>query len=180
MIYTDRELWLMAYRRCEGKHGGKPAKSQICRDYIGLHGEAAFAAMFGCDIDTKIYPDGDPGWDFEFQKPGRDDLGEHVEIHRIDVKTAINPVYLPLPVDSNCTADILVLAKFIEGDGRAHYIGDVMMIKVIDFAKLIGWEWTATVREAGTRQLIPDGPMNHVVLAGELMPMDALRKLLGV
>jgi hypothetical protein len=52
------------------------------------------------------------------------------------------------------------------------------MIKVIDFAKLIGWEWTATVREAGTRQLIPDGPVNHLIELGALKPIDALKKLL--
>jgi len=118
-------------------------------DLVGAAGELAFAKEFGIEVDTMSRPEGDHGIDF--QTPAG----------TIDVKTYRKPNHLLREVDKP-HADILVLAGFDDGTGKA---------------KLIGWEWDRELVKCPSRDF-GYGIANHYKLADELRLISELHELM--
>ena len=148
MEYTRTYLKQLAQDRASGKQAWGRNWNQDAF-YIGLIGEAEFAKMFDCEIDTTIN-DGDNGIDFDMNNL------------TIDVKTYEKAYNLFRETDRPCHADILVLAQYYPST---------------ETARLIGWEFSTDMLKCPKKQFHPKAPINHYKKADKLRPMAELNEI---
>jgi hypothetical protein len=115
-------------------------------ELVGLMGEGQFAKEFHQPLDLSLKLGGDAGYDFVL--PLR---------YTVEVKTFRKAQNL-IHEQGKVTADIYVLAGFIDEPVRAH---------------LIGWEWGRNLAQAPVRDF-GHGVINHYIPVGALRPMEQL------
>lgn len=116
------------------------------QELVGIMGEAQFAKDFRQPLDLSLKVGGDAGYDFVL--PLR---------YTVDVKTFRKAQNL-IHEQGKVTADIYVLAGFIDEPMRAH---------------LIGWEWGRNLAKAPVRDF-GHGVISHYIPVGALRPIEQL------
>lgn len=143
--YHDRHRTIVASRSITGRRD---------RVYLGLLGEFTFAALAGLDVDERLLPDGDAGFDFE------------TFVGRIDVKTTtVIPGYAPTLFVryEPLKADIYVLCGYAEAT---------------DTCWCVGWTTADVVEDSPLREYGYGVPCYTIESAG-LRPIDDLLRLLN-
>jgi hypothetical protein len=142
------ELRAIAQAR-DAVHAGMPHDNPALSpegQYMGVVGEATFEDRYGYPMDTEARVEGDGGWDFK------------TPAGLVDVKTALKPFYLLLPVHDVGKCDILVLGRYDASDESVEFVG---------------WEYQGIMAKQPTRDF-GGGFKSHFMFRGDLRAMEAL------
>lgn len=129
-------------------HAGQKSNRPLSEGYelVGLVGQIEFARVYHQPVDFERRPAGDGGIDFTVPLA-----------FTVDVKCARTPNNL-LVEEGKISADLYVLAEYLESEHRA---------------KLLGWEYGLIVAKAPKKDF-GYGVINHYIARGKLRDMDEL------